>query len=260
MRSREAASLIVEQASRSTSPLSRHGLNGPVVRTTLVSVAMAPRIAPPTGAPATPSSAGIAAIRGAMVRLVTGDVVTAPWAEDVARMERAIQAARATSEIVLVSLHVNWLDPVVAEAEGEQLVARAAIDAGADMVIGHGPTVLGGIEVYKGRPILYSVGKIVHHVSAEAYEFFPQVQQFVRGMLADERYEESIMVRALFAREGTPTRIELLPVQITDDGDPRFADDELAARILGRIADLSRPHGTSVRREAWYGVVDLPPR
>lgn len=226
----------------------------------LVSVAMAPRIGPPSGAPATQASPGIAPIRGATVRLTDGRVVTAPWAEDVARMEEAIEAARVASDVVVVSLHVNWLNPIVAEADGEQLVARAAIDAGADMVIGHGPTVLGGVEVYEGRPILYSVGKIVHHVSPEAYEFYPQVQQFVLRMLGDERYPESLMVRAVVGEDGVPVRLDLLPVEITDRGDPRFVEGELADRILERIETLSRPFGTVVRREGWHGVVELLPR
>ena len=38
--------------------------------------------------------------------------------------------------------------------------ARAAIDEGADMFFGHGPHVTRGIEIYKGKPILYSLGKI----------------------------------------------------------------------------------------------------
>jgi hypothetical protein len=39
--------------------------------------------------------------------------------------------------------------------------ARAVIDAGADAVIGHGPHVLRGIEFYRGRPIVYSLGNFL---------------------------------------------------------------------------------------------------
>ena len=49
-------------------------------------------------------------------------------------------------------------DPVNRVAEGRSLICRAAIDAGADVVIGHGPHVLNGVEMYKGKPIIYSLG------------------------------------------------------------------------------------------------------
>jgi hypothetical protein len=39
--------------------------------------------------------------------------------------------------------------------------ARAIIDAGADAVVGHGPHVLRGIEFYRGRPIVYSLGNFL---------------------------------------------------------------------------------------------------
>ncbi len=42
--------------------------------------------------------------------------------------------------------------------EYECLLAHAAIDAGADIVYGHGSHVLQGVEVYKGRPVMYCLG------------------------------------------------------------------------------------------------------
>ena len=39
---------------------------------------------------------------------------------------------------------------------------RRAIDAGADMVIGSGPHVLRGIEIYKGKPIFYSLSNFIY--------------------------------------------------------------------------------------------------
>lgn len=51
------------------------------------------------------------------------------------------------------------LGPRFSQAEPyEKVLAHAAIDAGADVVYGHGSHVLQGVEVYLGKPILYSVG------------------------------------------------------------------------------------------------------
>jgi poly-gamma-glutamate synthesis protein (capsule biosynthesis protein) len=45
------------------------------------------------------------------------------------------------------------------EAESyERELAHAAIEAGADVVYGHGSHVVQGVEVYRGKPILYCVG------------------------------------------------------------------------------------------------------
>lgn len=43
----------------------------------------------------------------------------------------------------------------------EKELAHAAIDAGADIVYGHGSHVLQGVEVYKGKPVLYCLGNFV---------------------------------------------------------------------------------------------------
>lgn len=51
------------------------------------------------------------------------------------------------------------LGPRFSQAEDyEKELAHAAIDAGADIVYGHGSHVLQGVEVYKGKPIMYCMG------------------------------------------------------------------------------------------------------
>jgi poly-gamma-glutamate capsule biosynthesis protein CapA/YwtB (metallophosphatase superfamily) len=51
------------------------------------------------------------------------------------------------------------LGPQYSQAEPyETQLAHAAIDAGADIVYGHGSHVLQGVEIYKGRPVMYCLG------------------------------------------------------------------------------------------------------
>jgi poly-gamma-glutamate synthesis protein (capsule biosynthesis protein) len=67
------------------------------------------------------------------------------------------QAAAAVSRDVLFA--PISLGPRFSEAEPyEKELAHAAIDAGADVVYGHGSHVLQGIEVYKGKPVMYCLG------------------------------------------------------------------------------------------------------
>jgi poly-gamma-glutamate capsule biosynthesis protein CapA/YwtB (metallophosphatase superfamily) len=42
--------------------------------------------------------------------------------------------------------------------EGRKVICRAAKRPGPDVVIGHGPHVLNGVEMYRGKPIFYSLG------------------------------------------------------------------------------------------------------
>lgn len=79
---------------------------------------------------------------------------------DAATVARTVTAAKRRADVVIVSLHwgverVRW-----PSAQQRQL-ARAAIDAGADVVLGHHPHVRQPVEYYRGRPIFFSLGNFV---------------------------------------------------------------------------------------------------
>jgi hypothetical protein len=85
-------------------------------------------------------------------------VRTTPNAKDVAAIVRWVEEARGLADLVLVSLHAHEQMPESKELPAEFIgaFARAMIDAGADLVVGHGPHLLRGLELYKGKPIFYS--------------------------------------------------------------------------------------------------------
>ncbi|MEO8207942.1 MAG: CapA family protein, partial [Chloroflexota bacterium] len=72
-----------------------------------------------------------------------------------------IAAARAAgAQVVIVFPH--WgIEYTAAPSTKQQRLARAAIDAGADMVIGNHPHWAGAVEIYEGRPIWYALGNFV---------------------------------------------------------------------------------------------------
>ena len=84
-------------------------------------------------------------------------VVTIPNREDVKAMEEAVQALKSQVDIVMVSMHwgIHFQPAVIAMYQRE--VGHAAIDAGADLIIGTHAHILKGIEVYKGKVIFYSL-------------------------------------------------------------------------------------------------------
>jgi poly-gamma-glutamate synthesis protein (capsule biosynthesis protein) len=75
------------------------------------------------------------------------------------RLTGLLEAARRRADLVIVSAHVgpNWGEP----SPGMQALAHQLIDLGADLYWGHSNHTTGGIELYGGRPILYSTGDFV---------------------------------------------------------------------------------------------------
>lgn len=71
-----------------------------------------------------------------------------------------IATAKAQSDVVVLALH--WgIERQTVPTSYQVNLARAAINCGADVVWGHHPHVLQGAEIYKGKPILYSMGNLI---------------------------------------------------------------------------------------------------
>jgi poly-gamma-glutamate synthesis protein (capsule biosynthesis protein) len=83
----------------------------------------------------------------------------------------------------------------------QQGLARALVDAGADVVVGHHPHVLEPVEVYKQGVILYSLGNFV----------------FDQGW---SRTRESVLVQYKLLQGGKKAKLELHPMVIRE-GQPR---------------------------------------
>lgn len=99
-------------------------------------------------------------------------------------------------------------------------LAKVAIDAGADVVIGHHPHWLQGVETYKDRPIVYSLGNFVFDQKGGGW------------------VDEGAIAVINFKSDGS-LQINFLPVIIENTSTPRFATQEEAEKILRRIASVS---------------------
>jgi poly-gamma-glutamate capsule biosynthesis protein CapA/YwtB (metallophosphatase superfamily) len=82
-------------------------------------------------------------------------------ADSLEAMQRQIAALRSEVELVLVALHKGIVHTPALLAAYERPLARAAIDAGADIVVSHHAHILRGVEVYRGRPIFHGLGNFV---------------------------------------------------------------------------------------------------
>ncbi|MDI3341630.1 MAG: CapA family protein, partial [Sphaerobacter sp.] len=86
-------------------------------------------------------------------------VQTAPKAKDLEAIATWVREARARADVVLVSLHAHEQGSNREEpAAFIRTFAHRMIDEGADVVVGHGPHLLRGMECYQGKPIFYSLG------------------------------------------------------------------------------------------------------
>lgn len=147
-----------------------------------------------------------------------------------------ISRARQEADHVIVSFH--WGTEGKSETQPYQrAVAHKAIDAGADVIIGHHPHVLRGIERYKTGIVFYSLGNFVFAS---------------KGRLADA----GTMVRLRFS-EGKQ-EAELLPLDILHRRvgfQPQPVSGRQAARIIEELNILSKPLNTKIEnRDGRYVV------
>jgi poly-gamma-glutamate capsule biosynthesis protein CapA/YwtB (metallophosphatase superfamily) len=194
-----------------------------------------------------------------------------------------IRDARAKADIVILSVHSHEPDNRSQEPAGFlKGFAHAAIDAGASLVIGHGPHQLRGIEVYKGGVIFYSLGNFafdfskVNPRSEDAYEAGIDLYRLALGSIPDSEspptqspenpsWWESVIATGRFER-GVLRSVQLQPIDLGVDlpvvqrGTPALANASRSREILTRLADLSHAFGTAIRVENGIGVIDLPGR
>lgn len=137
-----------------------------------------------------------------------------------------VARAREMADIVVVSLHSGYEyqeGPNQVQAE----LARAAVEAGAQLVLGHHPHVLQGLERRGGALIAYSLGNFIFDLDATDY-----AQPGLPSTL-------SAILRVTLSREGV-VDYQVVPVRINpDDGRPLLVEGEAARPVLERIERLS---------------------
>ncbi|HEX3045719.1 MAG TPA: CapA family protein [Bacillota bacterium] len=110
----------------------------------------------------------------------------------------AIREAHEKGAVVVVSLH--WGVEFSHHPSATQVkIARFCIDQGADIVVGHHPHVLQGIEIYQGKPIFYSLGNFIFD---QTYE--PACQSMMATLKISADGSEEIRIRPVVIRDCVP--------------------------------------------------------
>jgi poly-gamma-glutamate synthesis protein (capsule biosynthesis protein) len=217
---------------------------------------------------------------------VAGDapaVRTEPRKEDLDEIVSAVRGARSLADQVLVTFHAHESRPGDRFTPADFIVtfARAVVDAGATLVVGHGPHVLRGIEVYKGVPIFYSIGDFIFQNETvlrlpsenyEPYDLGPgaEVADFnarrydndTRGFPVQREIWEAVLAVPSW-RAGRLDAIDLHPITLgfgrppAERGRPQLAEGDLARKIIDDLTRLSTPFGTKVVFDKGVGRVVL---
>jgi poly-gamma-glutamate synthesis protein (capsule biosynthesis protein) len=158
--------------------------------------------------------------------------------------------------------------------------AHAMIDAGADMVVGHGPHILRGIEVYKGKPIFYSLANfifendLVELQPADNYEktglsndslpsdyFSKRSKNDTVGFPADRKYWQSVVAQVVYDNDRTLQEVRLHPVSMgfgqprSKRGQPYPSPAAEAEQIFKDLSEVSAPFGTTVNYKNGVGTI-----
>lgn len=92
---------------------------------------------------------------------MAADCHAVPVPEDLAALDADLRAARATADVVVASFHWGDYQRPFHLTDHERVIARFAVDHGADVVVGHHHHMLRGVEWYGGKPIFYGLGHFV---------------------------------------------------------------------------------------------------
>jgi poly-gamma-glutamate synthesis protein (capsule biosynthesis protein) len=218
-------------------------------------------------------------------RFVAGpkaDVRTEPNAEDVDAIAAVVRNASRLADWTLVTIHAHeGAQNRTVPAQFLVAFARAMIDAGADIFAGHGPHVLRGVEIYRGKPILYSLGDFIFQnetvlrLPAENYEPYDlgaaagvadfndsRYKNDTAGFPADREIWEAVVAMATW--EGRRlTQLALHPISLgfgktrTVRGRPMLADAATGTKILDDVIQRSAPFNTRITVRGGIGYVEI---
>lgn len=143
-----------------------------------------------------------------------------------------VKDLRPQVDVLLVSLH--WgIEYTELPTEDQRKIAHTLIDDGVDAIIGTHPHVFQAMEVYKGKPIAYSLGN------------------FVADQNFSDPTRESLLLKMRLDKQGV-AELTVLPVFVLES-QPTLLRDEQGQKLLTKLRNLSRKLGTEMVVENTQG-------
>ncbi|MBI4331138.1 MAG: CapA family protein [Chloroflexi bacterium] len=196
-------------------------------------------------------------------------IITVAREADVRAMEEDIRKLHGQVDILVVVMHwgIHAIPGVLAMYQ--PAVGRRAIDAGADIIVGHHAHIVKGIEVYKGKAIFYSLGNFAEewpwHQKAPEGAHTERASNTYREKYQEagwERYQGhrdkrySMMVKCLASKQGV-RKVSFLPAFVNQRAEPEILspDDPRFEEVTRYIAGWSEELGATLTVEGSEVVV-----
>lgn len=175
-------------------------------------------------------------------------------------MQADIERLRPQVNVLIVALHKGLGHTPATLAMYERPVAKAAIDAGADVVVSHHGHILQGIEVYKNRPIFHGLGNFVTVTRALNLEANPSPERLawakrrrkLFGFDPDPNYPvypfhpeaKNTMIGYCRAGESGILEAGFLPCWVLPDGSPEvLGNDDRGRAVAAYIEKITHESG-----------------
>jgi poly-gamma-glutamate capsule biosynthesis protein CapA/YwtB (metallophosphatase superfamily) len=151
--------------------------------------------------------------------------------EDLQALLADIAAIRSQVDIVAISMHwgIHFIPAIIADYQRE--VAHAALDNGADMIIGHHAHILKPIEIYKGKTIIYSLANFALDPPNAFDEHLEERDSHAQMKTLNQTWAKSgkkmppDSYKSMYCRciigDGRIKDVAFAPVQLDDDSNPR---------------------------------------
>ncbi|MBN1256049.1 MAG: CapA family protein [Deltaproteobacteria bacterium] len=180
-----------------------------------------------------------------------------------------IQRLRAQCDVLVVALHKGLVHTPIKLAMYEQPLCYAALDAGADIILGHHSHILHGIEMYKGKPIfhglcnLVTVTKVLTMEGADtaARKEWAKRRKELFGFEPDPEYPKypfhpeakHTIIATCTIDKGKISRVGYLPCLINKQAQPEVCKrDKKGQQVFDYVDKITKAAGLNARYE-WEG-------
>jgi hypothetical protein len=181
-------------------------------------------------------------------------IVTIPHKDDIGDMVRDIKELKAQVDVVVIGMHwglhiMPRLIPMYCFDIG-----HAAIDAGADLILGTHTHILKGIEVYKGKAIFFSTANFALELGPHMrdHEHIKDLNDYYR--IVDETERRNTLIAKAIIEDGEVRRVSYIPCYVNENAAPEMVarSDPRGQGVYNYVEDVSRSEGLSVNF-SWHG-------